>query len=113
MATMPSVTHVRGDTLSLGGTITGLPAGVWTATSQIRTADGLSTKLADLVATMTAPVLPADPWTLLLELASNAVDQTLWPLGTVLADVRLSEAGSLTIYHTTTFGVTIVAPVTV
>lgn len=104
----PRVPHVRGDTISWGGTIDGLAAGTWTAASKVQTQDGLIT--AVLVCTLTAPVNPGDPYTFLL--TGPAVDQSTWPAAPMLADIKISEASSGTVLHTCLFFVDVSTPVT-
>jgi hypothetical protein len=85
----------RGSTFSLGGYVT-IPAGEWTATSEIK--DNKGTLVQELAVTLEAPVAPNTKWPILLY--ADAADTAVWPLGPLSCDIRF-VSGSNVIYSPT------------
>lgn len=102
---MVSIEHKRGATFSWAGTVR-LPAGTWTATSQVKMPDGSA--IENLVVTLLQPVSPSLDHT--ISLYAWAVQTSLWPLGNAICDIRFT-AGTEVIYCPT-FEIQIVEVVT-
>ena len=112
--TTPTYTHKRGATLSLAGTVT-LPAGVWSATSQVKQDVGGVLTLVEELAVTLAPIAVPDPGgpthTILLESSSAAASD--WPLGRLQCDVRFADASvPPVVLPTETFDIKVVREVT-
>lgn len=90
------ILHKRGATFSYVASLTNMvyrdgavvsDFSDWTARSQVRNALSRA-KVADLAATLVAPVAPLTAWSLVLE----ADDTKAWPLGSMVLDVELVAA---------------------
>ena len=111
---VPTYQHKRGDTFSLGGTVTGLPSGVVTVRSQLRDARFNTQIGADLVVTLGAYVDAVTPQTLLVEarVAGVYADTRTWPVGLLACDIEFTEPGAVVI-STQTFNVNVSADITI
>ena len=96
----------RGSTLSLAGTVS-LPAGTWTATSEVKDAAG--DLISTLNVTLTPPTAPNTLWVILM--AQSSEETLTWPLGPLNCDVRY-EDGAGNVLYTPTFTLNIALEVT-
>lgn len=105
---MSKVIHFkRGGTFSYGCLVQ-LPAGTWTARSQLRKEDGTA---IDLDVTLTPPVGPETRHTLLIE--QDAADTESWPLQKLKGDVKFQDSSTPAVeLPTSTFVVEVVERVT-
>lgn len=90
MAAIQTYPIKRGATLSLAGTVQ-LPAGTWSASAQVRSTTSLSL-VEQLSVTLTPPVFPATAHAILIE--ASSAQSADWPIGTLLCDVRFSDASA-------------------
>jgi hypothetical protein len=91
----------RGEPLKLAGTISGLPADVWTGSGKVRDPYGA------LVGTLTVTLTPGDPY--IIEVVSG--DTSAWPLGPLRYDIKLTgQTGTVKYTPSTVF--TVVEPET-
>ena len=96
--------HKAGDTFSYAGTCS-LPAGAWTATCEIRSAQGDSTLIGTVAVTLGA-IGPATP----IALSATAAETLLWQPGQHQLDIRYADAG--TVVHTSTLILPVIRAVT-
>lgn len=100
-----SVFVKRGATLSYAGYVT-LPAGDWTATSELRNSAG--DLISQLDVTLVAPTAPETRWPILLyKDASETID---FPLGPLQCDIRFQYSN--TVIYSPTFTVNVVLEIT-
>lgn len=104
---LPSYSHKRGDTFSLAGPGT-LPAGTWTAVSQLR--DASTDRLIDNLDVTLSPFV-SGAYTHQLALAKDAAATALWPIATLLLDVQFVDAGG-TVRSTQTVQVNVTRDIT-
>src|SRR3569832_1557100 len=86
--------HKRGATLSLAGNAV-LPAGVWTATCQVKQdVNGVLTLIEPLTVTLQAinPPPAAGQPTHNIAIEGSAAQAADWPVGRLLCDVRFQDA---------------------
>lgn len=104
---MESYKQKRGDTFSLAGPGT-LPAGTWTATSQVRRKSS-GTLVDPLVVVLTAQV--SGSYTHLLSLSKGAAATILWPIEELECDVEFRDATGI-VRSTQTFTIKVVKDIT-
>jgi hypothetical protein len=87
---MQSYPTKRGDTLSLGGTVT-LPPRTWTPVCQVR--DANHNLIETLAVTLTPPTSPPSTgdWTYSILVVGDSVHGATWPLGRLFCDVRFVD----------------------
>lgn len=76
-----------GNTFSYAGTCK-LPAGAWSATCQVRSADGADTLLGVIGVTLGDTINGVTP----IALYASASETAAWPLATHRVDIRFTEA---------------------
>jgi hypothetical protein len=116
-AAIPKLSPLKaGDTLSWGGTCR-LPAGAWTATCQVRSADEPYALLGTVAVTLGTPVavVGSAMFDTPILLLANAEQTLAWPVGTHELDLRCTEAAGgvgAAVVHTTTILLPVLRAVT-
>jgi len=85
-----------GDTFSYAGTCK-LPAGLWTATCEVRTWDGASTLIGTVAVTLGTEVSGETPIALYAAASATAT----WPVATHEVDIRYADAGGVVVHSST------------
>lgn len=85
-----------GATLALAGTVS-LPAGAWTATSEVKDQSG--NLVSTLNVTLTAPTAPSTIW--VIQISQTAENTLTWPLGPLNCDIRYVDSSDNVIYTPT------------
>lgn len=94
-----------GDTFSFAGTCR-LPPGTWSATCQVRSAQG-GALISTIAVTLGVPVGLETPIALYADAATTAA----WPIGNHQLDIRYTD-GSGTVVHTSTLTLPVIRAVT-
>ena len=105
----PTITHKRGAAFGLVASYL-LPPGTWTATANVEQADGtLVTALTCALTTLAE--LDASGNTAALAISATTAQTSLWPLATLLCDVRFTDTGGNAL-PTSTFAIVVEREIT-